>query len=311
MKSILITDSLFIFPEHEQKLRDAGFEITRLDKPEATEDELIEAIKGKDGYILGGIEKLTDKIINSGDNLKAIVFTGIGYKDFIPNYEYVTSKGIVIANTPDSPTHAVAEWAVTMALAMNRNIFDLGRVGEKKFMTSKGIENQKIGIIGLGRIGREITKMLKPFQTGSISYYSKHRHENSETELGLNYLDLDNLLNESDIIFLCVSKDAGKNFFGAEQLSKMKNGSLLVTFMADGIVDDEALLAELKTNRIRAASDHPIRNEESKSLPLGTWYCSNASNAFNTETELKLCSDMATESIINILTKGEDKNKVN
>ncbi len=281
---ILITDSLFITLEHEDKLRSAGFEITRLDQPEASEDDLIEAIKGKDGYILGGIEKLTDKIIDAADNLKAIVFTGIGYKDFIPNYEYVTSKGIAIANTPDAPTHAVAEWAITMALAMNRNIFDLGRAGEKKFTTSKGIEGQNIGIVGLGRIGKEITKMIQPFRPASISYFSKHQHSDS----GIQYKELSNLLSESDIVFLCVSKDAGKSFFGKEELSQMKNGSLLVTFMAEGIVDEDALLVELKTGRIRAASDHPMRNEESNQLPLSVWYCLNASNAFNTETELKL-----------------------
>jgi D-3-phosphoglycerate dehydrogenase len=307
MKSILVTDSLFILPEHEEKLREAGFEIERLDKPQATEEELISAIKGKDGYILGGIENLTDKIIDSADSLKAIVFTGIGYKDFIPNHEYVTSKGIAIANTPDAPTHAVAEWAVTMALAMNRNIFDLGRAGEKKFMTSKGIENQHVGIVGLGRIGKEITKMLQPFLPASISYFSKHKHDDSQIE----YKELDNLLNSSDIVFLCVSKDAGKNFFGKEQLAQMKDGSLLVTFMAEDIIDEEALLAELKTGRIRGASDHPIHNEESNNLPMGTWYCFNASNAFNTVTEIKLCSDMATESIINLLTLSQDKNKVN
>ena len=53
--TILVTDNLFIFPEHEAKLREAGYEIERLDKPEATEEELIEAVKGKVGYILGGI----------------------------------------------------------------------------------------------------------------------------------------------------------------------------------------------------------------------------------------------------------------
>ncbi len=304
---ILITDSLFISSEHENILREAGFDVERLDKPEATEAELIEAIKGKDGYILGGIEKLTDKIIDSADNLKAIVFTGIGYKDFIPNHEYVTSKGIAIANTPDAPTHAVAEWAVTMALAMNRNIFDLGRVGEKKFMTSKGIENQHIGIVGLGRIGKEISKMLQPFRPASVSYFSKHKHDDSQLE----YKELNTLLNDSDIVFLCVSKDAGKNFFGKEQLAQMKDGSLLITFMAEDIVDKDALLVELKTGRIRAISDNPIHNEESKNLPVGTWYCFNASNAFNTETEIKLCSDMATDSIINLLKTGDDKNKVN
>jgi phosphoglycerate dehydrogenase-like enzyme len=306
-KSILITDSLFIFPEHEKMLRDAGYEVERLDKPAATEDELIAAIKGKSGYILGGIENLTDKIIDSADSLKAIVFTGIGYKDFIPNYEYVTSKGIAIANTPDAPTHAVAEWAVTMALAMNRNIFDLGRAGEKKFITSKGIENQNIGIIGLGRIGKEISKMVQPFQPASISYFSKHKHADSQIE----YKELNDLLSTSDIVFLCVSKDAGTNFFGKEQLAQMKDGSLLVTFTAKSIVDEEALLAELKTGRIRATSDHPIHNEESEKLPLGIWYCFNASNAFNTATELKSCSDAATASLINLLSTGNDQYKVN
>lgn len=307
MKSILITDSLFILTEHEEKLRAAGFEIERLDKPQATEEELIKALKGKDGYILGGTETLTDRIIDEADNLKAVVFTGIGYKDFIPNYDYVTSKGIAIANTPDAPTHAVAEWAVTMALAMNRNIFDLGGAGEKKFMTSKGIENQHVGIVGLGRIGREIIKILQPFRPASVSYFSKHKHEDS----GIEYKELNNLLSDSDIVFLCVSKDAGKNFFGKDQLAQMKGGSLLVTFMAEDIVDEEALLAELKTGRVRAVSDHPIHNEESKKLPMGNWYCFNASNAFNTSTEIKLCSDIATDSMINLLTKGEDKNRVN
>lgn len=307
MKSILITDSLFISQKHEQKIRDAGFNVERLDKPKATEKEIIEALKDKDGYILGGIETLTDKIIDSAENLKAIVFTGIGYKDFIPNHEYVTRKGIAIANTPDAPTHAVAEWALTMALAMNRNIFDLGRVGEKKFMTSNGIENQHIGIVGLGRIGNEIAEMIQPFRPASVSYFSKHKHDSS----GLDYKELDSLLKESDIIFLCVSKDAGSNFFGKEQFSQMKDGALFVTFMAEGIVDEEALFSELKNGRIRAVSDHPLNNEESNNLPLGTWYCFNASNAFNTETEIKLCSDMATDSIINLINTGEDSNKVN
>ena len=76
MMKLLITDSLFIFPEHEKRLQDAGFEITRLDNPEATEAELIEAIKGKDAYILGGIEKVTAPVIAAADQLKIIALTG-------------------------------------------------------------------------------------------------------------------------------------------------------------------------------------------------------------------------------------------
>ena len=73
---ILITDSLFIFPEHEEKIRTAGYKIERLNEVEAGEDELIKAVKGKVGYILGGIEKITDKVVEAGAELKVISFTG-------------------------------------------------------------------------------------------------------------------------------------------------------------------------------------------------------------------------------------------
>lgn len=309
--NILITDSLFIFPEHEQMLTEAGYEIVRLDKPEASESELVEAIRGKTGYILGGIESVTRPIIEAADALKAIVFTGIGYKDFIPGWEYATEKGIAIANTPDGPTYAVAEWSITMVLAMNRGIFDLGRTGQKTFKTTKGLEGQRIGIIGFGRIGTQITKMLKGFKVSSISYNSRHRHESAEKELGVQYRELPELLRKSDVVFLCVSKDAGEHFIDAKELALMPDDALLVTFMAPGIVNDAALLQELKKGRIRAVSDHPLEDPASKELPLSTWFCFNASNAFNTFPELKLTSDMATKSMINLLETGKDQYKVN
>ena len=298
---ILITDSLFIFPEHEGMLKDAGFEVERLDKPHATEDELVVAVKGKDGYILGGIEDITQRVVDAGDKLKAIVFTGIGYKDHIPAWEYATKKGIAIANTPSAPTHAVSEWALTMVLAMNRGIFDLGRAGKKDFMTTKGLEDQHVGIIGFGHIGQHLAEMLPVFRPASISYYSRSRHNK----------ELPALLAESDVIFLCVSKDAGENFIDAAKLTTMKDDALLVSFMAPGIIDEVALLAELAKGRLRAASDSPMKSEGFKDLPLGTWHCFNGSNAFNTFTELKLTSDMATQSMINLLKTGKDQNKVN
>jgi len=308
---ILITDSLFISHEHEEKIRVAGYEIERLDKPQATEEELIGALKDKVGYILGGIEILTDKIIDSAPALKAVVFTGIGYKGFIPNYEYVTQKGIAIGNTPDGPTFAVAEWAVTMALAMNRNIFDLGRGGNKKFSTTKGIEGQRIGIIGLGRIGKEIIKMLQPFRSGPISYYSRHRHEGSESELGVTYSELNDVLSGNDIIFLCVSNDAGGDFIDQKKLSLIHDNALLVSFVHKEAINTKALIDELVAQRIRFATDHVIEDTSLQDLPLSTYYCSNGSTAFNTEKEIKTVSDMATQTLLNLLETGKDENKVN
>lgn len=91
----------------------------------------------------------------------------------------------------------------------------------------------------------------------------------------------------------------------------MKDGALLVSFVGQNYIDNEALLKELQSGRIRAVSDHPLKNPDSKNLPLGTWFCFNASNAFNTKTEIKLTSDMATQSILNLLSTGKDKYRVN
>lgn len=304
---ILVTDSLFIALEHEVLIRNAGYEIERIDKSKPTEEELIAAIKGKVGYILGGIEQVTQNIIDAGSELKVISFPGIGYKDFIPAWEYATKKGIPITNAPDGPTHAVAEWAITMALSMNRSIFELGKIGEKDFKTTNGIEGQHIGIVGFGRIGSHIAEMIKPFRPASISYFSKHKHEDS----GLAYKELTNLLSQSDIIFLCLPNEAGNNFIGEDELVSVKNGALLVTFMHQGILNEEVLLKELQSGRIRAVSDYPAKDEAFKELPLSVWYSFNGSNAFNTTSGIKKMSDETTESLLNILETGEDKNKVN
>lgn len=309
-KTILITDSLFIHPGHEQQLREAGYDIERLDKPKATQEELIEAVKGKTGYILGGIEEVTDKVIDAADRLKAIVFTGIGYKGMIPGWRHATDKGIAIGNVPDGPTQSVAEWSLAAALIMTRGFFDLARTGDKQFITTRGLEGQTIGIIALGRIGGRIAEMLQSFRPKEIMYYSAHRHADKEQALGLTFHQVDEVLQKADIVFLCVPDDAGHPFFGHEQFRQMKEGALLVSFMHTGIIDPDALYEALKSNKIRAISDYPM-DDRFREFSLSTWYSFNVSNAFNTEPMLKETSDGAVKTLINLLETGEDKNLVN
>lgn len=311
MKSILITDSLFIFPEHEQKLRDAGFELTRLDKPKATEEELIEAVKGKHGYILGGIEQITDKVIESADMLEAICFTGSDWRHFVPGYKLATEKGIAIANCPGANAAAVAEYTMALMLSMTRELFDLGRTGTKSFKTTKTLQNSAVGIIGMGHIGEKIARMLKTFGVKEILYFSASQKPELEQELGIRFVPVETLLKESDVVTLHTSKQAGKGYFSKDYLALMKNGSLLVNCSFEGSVDTDALYEELQSGRIKAAFDTEIHDERFKELPLNTWYHSNASTAYNTDFANQLASDLATESIINLLNGKEDKYKVN
>ena len=106
---ILVTDSLFIFDEHIKKLNGAGFEVERLDKPSATEDELVSALEGKVGYIVGGIERVTEPLLKRVDGLKVIGVTATAWQSFVPGAEIAKSKGIMIANTPHANASAVAD----------------------------------------------------------------------------------------------------------------------------------------------------------------------------------------------------------
>ena len=311
MKLILITDSLFIFPEHEQKLKDAGFAIERLDKPQATEDELIEALKGKQGYILGGIEKVTDKVIASTDMLEAICFTGSDWQYFIPGYELATKKGIAIANCPGANSHAVAEYAMSLMLAMTREIFNLGRTGTKTFKTTKSLQGSTVGIVGMGHIGEKMARILKTFGVQEVLYFSRTRKENLEKEIGMTYVSMEELLKQSDVVTLHTPKQAGKGYFTKEYLKMMKDGALLVDCSFGGSVDMDALHDELANGRLRAAFDSGSHDEKFKQLPLSTWYVSNSSTAFNTAYANQVASDMATESMINLLSGRNDQYKVN
>lgn len=311
MKQILITDSLFIFPEHEQKLRDAGFELTRLDKPKATEEELVEAVKGKHGYILGGVEHVTDAVIASADTLEAICFTGSDWRHFIPGHESATQKGITITNCPGVNAVAVAEYTMSLMLAMTRELFDLGRTGTKTFKTTKSLQGSIIGIVGMGHIGEKVARILKTFGVKEILYFSKTRKENLEQELGLQYVSMEKLLQSSDVVTLHTSKQAGEGYFTKEYLQVMKDGSLLINCSFKGAVDSEALYQELSQGRLRAASDDENQDDRFKQLSLSTWYISNAPTAYNTGYANMAASDMATESLINLLNTKEDSYKVN
>ena len=303
---ILITDSFFIFPEHEKLLEDAGYEIERLNKPNASEEELIEVVQGKVGYILGGIEKVTEKVIEAGSELKAIVFTGADAKAFIHGFDLATRKGIAIANTPGANRFAVSEYTVALILAMVRNIFELGRTGKTQFQTTSSLNDLTVGIVGMGNIGSRVAEILKSLGTKEVLYHSRAEKQGVVAK----FVSLDELLEKSDVITLHASKEAGDGFIGKEELSQMKDGAILINCGFTGGVKKEALYQELNSGRLRAAQDDPM-DERFNDLPLFNWFNSNAHTAYNTHEANRIASDMATQSILNLLEKGEDQYKMN
>ncbi len=302
---ILVTDTLFIFDEHVEKLNRAGYEVERLNKPDATEEELVEAVKDKVGYILGGIEIVTEPVISAANELKAIVFTGTGYLGHIPSWQAAKNKGIKIGTTPYANVYEVAEWALAATLAMQRDLFSLGPQGTEKFNTITSIPDLKLGVIGMGHIGKQYSEMMQGIGVKEIVYWSRHKKNVSYA-----YADIEDVFKYCDIVFIALGDEVGKDFINSSHLKLMKKDALLVSISHHGIVNEENLSDVIKSKSIRATFDVIHNKKLFKNASQRYWYTSNSSAAYNSYGYLKRSSDMATETIINLLSKGEDKNKV-
>lgn len=304
-KVILVTDSLFISPRHEKQIRSAGFEIERVDNPKLSEEELCAAIKGKVGYVLGGVEIVTKKVIESADKLKAISFTGSGYSEFIPAYKEATKKGILISNAPGGNADAVAEYSVALMLMMSREVLNLGRTGNSSFQTTTSLKDKTVGLIGLGKIGLLVAKYLKGIGVEDILYYSLHRKFHLERGFGLKFASKEDLFSRSQIISIHVSKDAGEEFVNGNDLKLMPHGAILINAAFPEAVDLRALQRYIKEGRLRAAFDKKPDLDLSE-FPPSDFFYSNSQTGFNTSSAIETVSDMTTRSIINLLSKGDD-----
>lgn len=311
MNKILVTDSLFIKDHHVKKLEGAGFEVERLDKPCATEEELIESVKGKVGYILGGVEKVTENVINSAGDLRAIVFSGTGWDGFITAHELATQKGIAIGAAPHLNAHAVAEFAIAMSLLMCRDMIDLARGGKKTFETTKSLNELSIGIVGMGFVGQEYLKMAKGMGAQNIFYFNRTRNQEIEKEFGISYLDKNELFKTCQIVYVALSIGPGKAFINAENINSLANDSILVSTSDPLLFDLETLYKRLNAGEIRAAFDENIKEGNFRDLPLGVWYTPNESSAFNTGQTIEEVSDSCVQTLINILKTGDDKYLMN
>lgn len=302
---ILVTDTLFIFDEHVKQLENVGYEVVRNEKPDLSEDELKEVVKDKVGYVLGGVEYVTDGVVDAADELKAIVFTGTGFKGHIPGWKKALDSGIKIGNTPYANVYEVAEWALAATLAMQRDLFSLGPQGSDKFHTITSLPDLSIGIVGLGHIGKQYADMIDAIGTKKVMYWSR-----SDKNAKYEYVDKEKLLSKSDIIFVAVGDDAGKDFISEKELSLMKKDALLVSISHHGIINEKDLSEAIKNNKIRAALDIVKNKDLFKNLSPRVWYASNSSAAYNSIGYLKRSSDMAVKTLLNLIEKGSDENQV-
>jgi D-3-phosphoglycerate dehydrogenase / 2-oxoglutarate reductase len=195
---VLISDKLS--EQGKEILKKRGLEFD--EKTELKPEELKEVIGQYDGIIIRSGTKLTKDALEKSGCLKAVARAGVGVDNV--DVPVATAKGIVVMNTPGGNTVATAELTFSMILSLSRKIpqaWDSLRKGEWKRSKFAGVEvrGKTLGIIGLGRIGTQLSQYAQAFEMKVLAcdpYVSPERAE----QIGVEMTDVDRLLRESDYI---------------------------------------------------------------------------------------------------------------
>jgi len=200
--------------------------------------------------MIAGVEPLTRKVLEKAKNLKVISRCGIGLDSV--DLEAAEELGIIVLNTPEAPVKAVAELALGLMLSVLRSIPVVDRnIRGKKWYRPMGrlLGGKTVGIIGCGRIGSHLAKLLLAFECRVIGYDS-HIKRHDYIEL----VTLDLLLAESDLVSLHLPfTESTRHFISSEQLLKMKQGSIIVNTARGGLIDEHALYEIISSGHIAGA----------------------------------------------------------
>jgi glyoxylate reductase len=191
--------------------------------------------------------------------LRVIANYGVGYDNI--DLAAAAGRGIPVSNTPGVLSAATAELTWALILALTRRIGEGERLVRARnwqgwqptHMLGRGLDGKVLGIVGAGRIGREVGNKASVFGM-RVVYSNRTRHEAWERALGAEWLPLDELLARADVVTLHQAWTADTNrVIGATQLERMKRDALLINTARGAIVDQGALAAALRSGALRGA----------------------------------------------------------
>lgn len=233
----------------------SGFEhvfIERDDTPDEVRAKLAEA----DFIVTGAI---TAEQIAQAEGVKMIQMPGVGYERI--DVEAAVARNIPVAITPEGTIVGVSEHVILLILALYKHLTEAhNALKEGRWIhndlrhTALMLEGKRVGILGMGRIGREVTKRLRGFDVELVYHDIYRQPPEAEQTMGLTYLPFDDLLATADVITLHVFLAEGsQHLIGTRELGLMKPTAMLVNTSRGGVIDEVALYTALKSRRIAAA----------------------------------------------------------
>lgn len=247
-----------------------GFSLRIRNADEAPEDVVAEA-----DFLLVATTKVTPAVFDAAKKLKHIQHQGVGYNNI--DLDAARKKGVRIGLTPEGTSIPVAEHVFLLILSLYRRLFEARQsLRDGKWLQwelrphSYDLVGKTVGIVGLGRIGRELATRLRAFGCDVLYTDAVRISEVEELNLGVVYTELDDLLVQSDIVSLHVPLlPETRNMIAQRELEMMKPTAILINAARGGLIDENALVDALKTGQIAGAGldvfeqepppkDHPL-----------------------------------------------------
>ena len=264
---VLISDELS--PAAVQIFKDAGVAVDF--KPGLSKEELEKIIGQYDGLAIRSATKVTEKLIGKAAKLKVVGRAGIGVDNV--DIKAATARGIIVMNTPFGNSITTAEHAISLMLALARQIpaadrsTQAGKWEKSKFMGTE-ITGKVLGVVGCGNIGSIVADRGIGLRMKVIAF-DPYLSPERAIELGVEKVELDALLKRADFITLHTPlTDKTRNILDAAALKKTKPGVRIINCARGGLVDEAALAAALKSGHVAGAGFDVFVTEPAKENPL-------------------------------------------
>lgn len=225
---------------------------------EPLSDEEFRNVIAESSAAIIALKKINEGFLNLAPKLKIVARYGVGYDNV--DVEACTKRGVYVTITPNVLSDAVADLVFALLFSLTRRICEADKYvrtewakRETRFPLGVGLKAKNMGIIGVGRIGYQVAKRAYAFGM-NILYYDIVRRKDIEERFNAKFMDLDDLLRNSDFISIHVPlNEKTRGMIGERELSLMKKSAYIINTSRGPIIDQHALTKFLKEKRIAGA----------------------------------------------------------
>ena len=234
-------------------------------------DKLLIDIADADALIVRSATKVTSQVIEAAPTLKIIARAGTGVDNV--DLDAANRRGVLVVNAPGANSISVAEHACALILTLSRSVSHAdaqmkdGRWEKKSFQGTE-LRGKTLGLVGLGRIGREVAVRCRAFDMNIVAH-DPYISTQVAQDLGVELLSLDELCHRADFISLHIPSSTNtKQLFGRDQLAQCKSGMRLVNTARGELIDETALAEAIKSGRVAGAGLDVFQVEPPRSTDL-------------------------------------------